>query len=418
MSEFFGLPPAGYNTPLLAASNLSDLPSKPTALTNLGAASSDDVLKAANPLGTIIAYYGSTAPYGYLPCSGQTVSSSTFPDLVTFLGGTTSATLPDLRGEFIRGWDNGRGIDTGRAIRTLQLDAFKSHTHSFPMQLAGASGSTTSTVGGSSTATTNATGDIETRPRNVSVLYCIKAYDSPKSASVVNMTSLVNEIAGRITPPLFDSTGNAATTTFVQRALGNLSGYADYNQVATATLSVNDLGKYIYAGAVVAGVLTLPAATAVPEGARYLIQSGTAQVTVITPSGTILGPNSLATDRIRLAAGTSSDLISNGTSWIATGGSGTFSKANNGYTVLPNGLIFQWGSIVIGDITTNASTTATLPIAFPNAHFQTFLTQGEAAAGDWVGYVITKSLTGFNYGTLEWSAVVQSATLMYFSVGY
>ncbi len=78
--------------------------------------------------------------------------------------------VPDLRGEFIRGLDDSRGIDTGRVIGTLQLDAFKAHTHTGG-NVAGVG------LGAGSTGTsgpTGSTGGTETRPRNVALLYCIK----------------------------------------------------------------------------------------------------------------------------------------------------------------------------------------------------------------------------------------------------
>lgn len=240
MSDYFGQSPDGYQKPLYAASNFSDVVDKPTALVNLGAASADDVLKAANPIGTIIAFYGSVAPYGYLPCSGQTVSSSTFPSLVTFLGGTTSATLPDLRGEFLRGWDNGRGVDTGRAIRTWQVDLFASHNHAPGSGQAGFMANTFPTATGRATvssgtgalesylgvpnqlSTTASTGGTETRPRNISVLYCIKAYDTPVSAGILNVATLASEMALKTALTDFTGTNQIKSATGYQKLPGGV----------------------------------------------------------------------------------------------------------------------------------------------------------------------------------------------------
>jgi phage-related tail fiber protein len=215
-SEYFGLSPDGFQKPIYAANNFSDVVDKPTARTNLGAASSDDVLKAANPIGTIIAYYGPTAPYGYLPCSGQSVSSATFPSLVTFLGGTTSATLPDLRGEFLRGWDNGRGVDTGRAIGTAQSATIvtgQGQANGIPVTPANFFTESLSLWGAEplpslpagfdivagassgSSVITPVVGNLGyTRPRNISVLYCIKAYDCPVSAGILNVATLASQV--------------------------------------------------------------------------------------------------------------------------------------------------------------------------------------------------------------------------------
>ena len=75
------------------------------------------------PTGSVIAFGGSTAPTGYLECNGQ---STTGYDALALLVG---ATVPDLRGEFVRGWDNGKGTDSGRSILTTQTDEVESHTH-------------------------------------------------------------------------------------------------------------------------------------------------------------------------------------------------------------------------------------------------------------------------------------------------
>jgi microcystin-dependent protein len=77
------------------------------------------------PAGTVQYFANVTAPRGYLACAGQTVSTTTYPELFNAIGymyGGSGALfiLPDLRGEFIRGWDNTRGIDDSRTIGTTQ----------------------------------------------------------------------------------------------------------------------------------------------------------------------------------------------------------------------------------------------------------------------------------------------------------
>mgnify|MGYP001566523331 FL=1 len=110
----FGQNPADVSGALFKAANLGDVPNIATARANLQVPSITDVQYNSVPIGMILPYWGSVAPAGYLPCSGQTITSTTFPDLVTFLGGTGTATVPDLRGEFLRGWDNGREIGRAR----------------------------------------------------------------------------------------------------------------------------------------------------------------------------------------------------------------------------------------------------------------------------------------------------------------
>ncbi|WP_339959394.1 phage tail protein [Photorhabdus hainanensis] len=72
----------------------------------------DDIL-----IGIPLPWSKPTAPVGYLICSGQQFDKSVYPKLGEAY---PSGTLPDLRGEFIRGWDNGRSIDSGREILSHQ----------------------------------------------------------------------------------------------------------------------------------------------------------------------------------------------------------------------------------------------------------------------------------------------------------
>jgi microcystin-dependent protein len=145
------------------------------------------------PIGAVFHFAASTTPIGYLKCNGDTVTdgvgtvqsvTANFSALYAVLSSTygSPGKLPDLRGEFIRGWDDGRGIDSGRAFGDLQADAFKSHTHGSTHtrnNCASGSGSPDGWAvnggnSGSTTLTTNATGETETRPRNISLLACIK----------------------------------------------------------------------------------------------------------------------------------------------------------------------------------------------------------------------------------------------------
>jgi hypothetical protein len=98
----------------------------------------------------------------------------------------------------------------------------------------------------------------------------------------------------------------------------------------------------------------------------------------------------------------------------------SISLADNGSIVFPKwlgGLIIQWGQINVGDVSSNAPVSYSLPLAFPNAHYQTLLSCQENAAGNWNVYLLTKGLLGFQWAALEWSAVVQNAKVTYFSIG-
>jgi len=92
------------------------------------------------PVGAVFHLATSTVPVGYLKCNGDTVPNGNgtvqgitadFSALYSVLSNTYGALgrLPDLRGEFIRGFDDGRGIDPSRAIGSNQVDAFQGHRH-------------------------------------------------------------------------------------------------------------------------------------------------------------------------------------------------------------------------------------------------------------------------------------------------
>jgi microcystin-dependent protein len=144
----------------------------------LGAATKqyvDTQTSASNlPAGAIMAFYRNAAPTGWLECNGQ--SAAAYPNLVA-LG---IVTVPDLRGEFVRGWDNGKGTDPGRALASSQADALKSHTHTIfgNAGSGGALGFNCSAIvrsdGVNTDGPSGATGGSETRPRNIALMYCIK----------------------------------------------------------------------------------------------------------------------------------------------------------------------------------------------------------------------------------------------------
>ena len=93
-------------------------------------------LPTAVPSGTVHLFATTTAPSGYLECDGSAVSRTTYADLFTVIGttwgagnGSSTFNVPDLRGEFVRGWDDGRGVDSGRNFASSQTDQNKQHNH-------------------------------------------------------------------------------------------------------------------------------------------------------------------------------------------------------------------------------------------------------------------------------------------------
>ncbi|CQH08501.1 phage tail-collar fiber domain-containing protein [Yersinia enterocolitica] len=77
------------------------------------------------PIGIPLPYPGTTPPAGYLKCNGASFYANDYPALAALY---PDKKLPDLRGEFIRGFDNGRGIDTGRPLLSTQTDALQNIT--------------------------------------------------------------------------------------------------------------------------------------------------------------------------------------------------------------------------------------------------------------------------------------------------
>lgn len=142
----------------------------------------------AAPPGAVMSFAMNSAPGGWLKCNGAAVSRSTYAALFTAIGttfgtgdGSTTFNVPELRGEFVRGWDDARGVDSGRAFGSTQTDDLKAHTHPLAQALPVYVGGKTHPDGGftvsdvsSGTNATNSTGGTETRPRNVALLYCIK----------------------------------------------------------------------------------------------------------------------------------------------------------------------------------------------------------------------------------------------------
>jgi microcystin-dependent protein len=88
--------------------------------------------------GSVAAFATTTPPPDWLECNGQAISRTQYARLFARISttfgqgdGATTFNVPDLRGLVIRGWDHGRGLDSGRSFGSLQGDAFQDHQHSF-----------------------------------------------------------------------------------------------------------------------------------------------------------------------------------------------------------------------------------------------------------------------------------------------
>ncbi|GIP88334.1 hypothetical protein pm098_43350 [Escherichia coli] len=91
------------------------------ALENLGLGEG-----SALPVGVPVPWPSATPPTGWLKCNGAAFSAEEYPELAKAY---PTNKLPDLRGEFIRGWDDGRGIDAGRVLLSIQTGMLEKHRH-------------------------------------------------------------------------------------------------------------------------------------------------------------------------------------------------------------------------------------------------------------------------------------------------
>ncbi len=156
--------------------------------TNGGVTIVEETIIDTTPVGSIILWGTNTPPSGWIKLDGG--STSGYPDLASLYG----SNVPDFRGEFVRAWDDGRGVDSGRSVLSYQLDSIKSHNHGIISRdianptsafiINDHSGDSIASADNASDAnsevkmnrySTELTGGNETRPRNISVMYIVKA---------------------------------------------------------------------------------------------------------------------------------------------------------------------------------------------------------------------------------------------------
>ena len=183
---------------------------------------------SALPVGAMVPFPKGTVPVGFLEVDGSVQSAATYPDLAAYLGttfntggeGAGNFRLPESRGEFFRGWDHGRGVDSGRSIGSRQaativsagdgtktsaavvsfyngaddsIEAHKSRLNS--------DGTPSFPLNGVSDINAGATGSDATpysamyvRPRNLAVMWCIKAWNAPINQGNIDVAALAVEV--------------------------------------------------------------------------------------------------------------------------------------------------------------------------------------------------------------------------------
>lgn len=100
--------------------NGADIPEPALFVKNLGLGEG-----SALPVGVPVPWPSATPPTGWLKCNGAAFSAEDYPNLAKAY---PTLKLPDLRGEFIRGWDGGKGVDSGRTLLSAQGDAIRNIT--------------------------------------------------------------------------------------------------------------------------------------------------------------------------------------------------------------------------------------------------------------------------------------------------
>ncbi|WP_417805287.1 phage tail protein [Thalassospira lucentensis] len=167
-----------------------------------GGSGGGNTVVIGSEIGTVSAFAMPTAPEGWLVCDGSAVSRTDYADLFAAIGTVwghgdqiTTFNLPDLRGEFVRGFDDGRGVDEGREFASGQLDQMQQITGSIGVvsrfnspegvfSYTPQAGTTDATSGINnqnklrfdSADSPDARVGAETRPRNVAMTYAIKAF--------------------------------------------------------------------------------------------------------------------------------------------------------------------------------------------------------------------------------------------------
>ena len=180
---------------------------------------------SALPVGSMVAFPVDKIPPGFLEIDGSVKSVAAYPDLAKLLAGAFNKgdeaagtfRLPESRGEFLRGWDHGRAVDTGRSIGSYQIDTIQNIVGNLaadpaaPYQFLGEGNLTATGAFGVTLRTAPGIGDatnvqmgaslsfdasrsvrtsIETRGRNLAVMWCIKAWNAPINQGTIDIAAL------------------------------------------------------------------------------------------------------------------------------------------------------------------------------------------------------------------------------------
>jgi len=245
-----------------------------------------------SPVGSIVYHAAQNVPVGWMECDGRTLDKNVYSALFsvigyTYGGGGNNFKLPDLRGEFIRGWDHGRGVDSGRALGSYQEGT--THLHIMGPGNAGAvnaawsdslwsyKADTKEELGSITTEEIGANGgqigyrwsgatllSYKSRPRNVALVACIKVFGTVDDPNQILAQNVITDIAGKVNKTGDTMTGpltlsgapsqnlHAATKAYVDSKVGSnytiTSGNTQYaiNQPYSNLYTYDEYGNPVY----------------------------------------------------------------------------------------------------------------------------------------------------------------------------
>ncbi|WP_404938353.1 phage tail protein [Pseudomonas sp. JDS08PS003] len=217
-----GIVVSGDNPSTLAGMGIKDTYTKAEIESMLAQASS-------LPVGSMVAFPQTSVPSGFLEIDGSVQRIAVYPDLAAYLGtafnkgdeGAGNFRLPESRGEFLRGWDHGRGVDAGRALGSNQGQSTEGHYHVtgvndtasstivqaargadfWPFGVSAIGVPSCNTVTSAvftpsgedswlNTGPNVSSGSGDTRPRNLAVMWCIKAWSAPVNQGNIDVAVL------------------------------------------------------------------------------------------------------------------------------------------------------------------------------------------------------------------------------------
>lgn len=298
-----GLVVSGDNPATLAGNGISDAYTKEQVDAIIAQAS-------ALPVGAMVAFPVDKVAPGFLEVDGSVKSVAAYPDLAAFLGSTFNKgdegagnfRLPESRAEFLRGWDHGRGVDAGRTLGSYQGDAIRNITGTissvYRSTVPSSAGALTihkygespakigvigADPGDNATISFNASLAVptaaENRPRNLAVMWCIKAWNAPINQGQIDIAALA-VLAGQATEQ------NLGTVKIATQALTD-AGVDDSTAVTPKKLRAGFLSSFTSNG-----YIAFPSwlgGLVIQWGGLSVLGTTTAPLPIAWPAGKVFG---------------------------------------------------------------------------------------------------------------------------------